>query len=183
MTRLRSLFVIGVPGAGKSSLAAVLAPRLCLPIVEIDAAIEAATGRSISALMLAGEDTYRGLEAEHTMRHIFDDALVVLTGGALEHPHASALLRDVLARGDSALVTCRVSISCLARRQGLNAPRSVGLGPVRSRLSALMRQRERAWARFDPIVVDTDTLSPSQAGQTVVDALAVRGFAVEGAGH
>lgn len=77
--------LLGLRGAGKSSVGARLARRWGVPFVELDALIERAAGLSLAEIFeLHGEAYYRRLERE-TLRRFLDDAsgAVIATGGSI----------------------------------------------------------------------------------------------------
>jgi shikimate kinase len=70
----RAIALVGMPGSGKSSIGRRLAPRLGLPFVDADAAIEeAAGGMSIAEIFTKhGEAEFRALEARVIARLLED---------------------------------------------------------------------------------------------------------------
>ncbi len=81
----RSISLVGVRGAGKSSIGKLLASRLGIPFIEFDAMIENAAGISLVELFeLHGENYYRKLEKEILSKFLVHSSRVVLaTGGSL----------------------------------------------------------------------------------------------------
>lgn len=77
--------LVGLRGAGKSSVGKKLAARLHLPFFELDALIEAAAGISLSEVFaIHGESYYRRLESETLERFLRDHpASVLATGGGI----------------------------------------------------------------------------------------------------
>jgi XRE family aerobic/anaerobic benzoate catabolism transcriptional regulator len=77
--------LLGLRGAGKTSVGRRLARRLKVPFVELDRRVEEASGLSLGEMFaLHGEDYYRRLEHEALERLLDDDRPVVLaTGGGL----------------------------------------------------------------------------------------------------
>ena len=58
--------VVGPPGAGKTTVGALLAERLGVPFHDVDTAVEAAEGRSISDIFVDdGEVTFREIGRAH----------------------------------------------------------------------------------------------------------------------
>jgi XRE family aerobic/anaerobic benzoate catabolism transcriptional regulator len=77
--------LLGVRGAGKSTIGARLARRLGLRFVELDAVIEEAAGLSLAEIFeLHGEGYYRRLERETLMSLLAEpQGMVLATGGSL----------------------------------------------------------------------------------------------------
>jgi len=89
--------LLGVRGAGKSTVGAALARRLAVPFVEVDQRIEHAAGLDLGEIFeLHGEAYYRRLEREVLTRLLADgDAMVLATGGSIVNdPVNFALLRE-----------------------------------------------------------------------------------------
>jgi XRE family transcriptional regulator, aerobic/anaerobic benzoate catabolism transcriptional regulator len=80
-----TIALIGLRGAGKSTIGPKLAARLGLRFVELDAAIERAAGLTLSEIFqIHGEGYYRRLERETLMGLLADgDGMVVATGGSI----------------------------------------------------------------------------------------------------
>ena len=83
-----NIYLCGPPGAGKSTVAPLLAALRGLDAVDVDAAIEAKDGRSIARIVAEdGEPAFRALERE-TIGALATggDSVVALGAGALEDP-------------------------------------------------------------------------------------------------
>lgn len=78
----RSVVLVGMMGAGKSTIGRRLAARLRLPFVDADAEIEAAAGMSIADIFEShGEPHFRDGEARVIARLLDSGAHVLATGG------------------------------------------------------------------------------------------------------
>lgn len=91
----QSVALVGSSGAGKSTLASKLGPRLGLPVVDLDAYIQAATGQSLPQIFeQQGEAAFRRLEVEMLRLNLAQPLVVALGGGAWESPEIRAALND-----------------------------------------------------------------------------------------
>ena len=78
----RSIVLVGMMGAGKSTIGRRLAARLQLPFLDADIEIEAAAGMSIPEIFAAhGEPYFRDGEARVIARLLDNGPAVIATGG------------------------------------------------------------------------------------------------------
>src|SRR6187401_625843 len=78
----RSVVLVGMMGAGKSSIGRRLAQRLGIAFVDADAEIEAAAGMTIAEIFASyGEPDFRSGEARVIARLLDQGQLVLATGG------------------------------------------------------------------------------------------------------
>ncbi len=92
----RVIALLGLRGAGKTTIGRRLARRLRVPFVELDRRIERAADLSLSELFsLHGEDYYRRLERETLQQVLAENRPIVLAtgGGIVTSPETYALLR------------------------------------------------------------------------------------------
>lgn len=91
----RSIVLIGMMGAGKSSVGKRLAKKLDLPFVDADAEIELAAGMTITEIFEQhGEAYFRSGEGRVIARLIEQGRQVLATGGgAFMNPNTRALIR------------------------------------------------------------------------------------------
>jgi XRE family aerobic/anaerobic benzoate catabolism transcriptional regulator len=84
-SRRRRIALVGLRGAGKSTLGGIIATRLGIPFVELDKEIERESGMPLTTLFdLYGQPAFRRLERRCLDRLIDDHkAIVIATGGSL----------------------------------------------------------------------------------------------------
>lgn len=150
------LLLVGLPGAGKSTLGALVARTLGLTFVDLDVEIERAAGRSVADIFARdGEHTFRTLEREATERLAFGESRVVAPGGGwITQPGVVALLRP-----PSRIIYLRVSPATALARMGnevASRPLLMGRDPL-AILAALERERAGAYGTADA-VLDTEAV-------------------------
>jgi shikimate kinase len=83
----RGVALIGFMGAGKSTVGEVLAPRLGLPLIDLDARIEQETGQSVPRLFAErGEAGFRAAEAAALAATLREGPCVLACGGGAPIP-------------------------------------------------------------------------------------------------
>jgi XRE family aerobic/anaerobic benzoate catabolism transcriptional regulator len=162
--------LLGVRGAGKTSIGRRLAKRLKVPFVELDTLVAEQAGLALGEIFsLYGEDYYRRLERE-VLRELLvgaRPAVIAVGGGLVTSPEAFALLRQhtrtVWLRARPLDYWNRVM------RQGDQRPMNEH-PQAREALKALVAQREPMYRQADTIV-DTARLTVAEAVDRVLATL------------
>jgi XRE family aerobic/anaerobic benzoate catabolism transcriptional regulator len=162
--------LLGIRGAGKSTVGVALARELELPFVELARKIEEAAGMSIGdVLTLHGESFYRTLELRCLKDLVASGipCVAALPGGVVSHPEAFRLV----------LETCS-SVWLRARpedywdrvfAQGDTRPMA-GIENAMAHLVALVEERRPAYEQAD-LVVDTSDVPADQVVEAVLESL------------
>ena len=109
----RSVVLVGMMGAGKSSIGRRLASRLCVPFVDADIEIEKAAGMSIAEMFSThGEPYFRAGEMRVIARLLESGPQVLATGGGA---FMSAETRTAI-RAKGISVWLRATLEVLSRR-------------------------------------------------------------------
>ena len=164
----RTIALIGLMGAGKSSVGKRLAGALNLPFKDADGEIEAAAGQSVSDIFATlGEPAFRDGERRVIARLLAGPTHVLATGGGA---FMQAETRDLLRR-DTVIVWLKAEVEVLARRVARKDTRPLlsGKDPV-DVLTALAAVRHPVYAQAD-IVVETGDGSHQQSVDRVLAAL------------
>ena len=92
----RSIVLVGMMGAGKSSVGRRLAARLLLPFTDADSEIEVAAGMSVADIFAThGEPAFRSGEQRVIARLLHNRPQVLATGGgAFMNPDTRAAIRE-----------------------------------------------------------------------------------------
>ena len=159
------IVLIGVPGAGKSTVGKLLAEELNLDFVDTDLVIEKQAGKSISDIFVQdGEPVFRALEKQVVADAISNANCVVSVGGGA--------LMDVdtrqIVKGQEC-VWLQAGLSQAVDRVGMNKNRPLLLGNVRGQLADLMAAREPLYIECAKHVVDTNNMTADQVVQEIIE--------------
>lgn len=164
-TRLdRPVVLVGLMGAGKSTVGRRLAKRLGLPFVDSDHEIARAAGLSAAEVFEKfGEKEFRDGERRVVARLVEEEPRVIATGGgAFLHPETRALLDE-----KSITVWLDAPVEVLAERTGRRDTRPLLRdGDRQEILEDLDRKRRPIYAE-----ADLHIHSSVQAHSTVVEAI------------
>ncbi len=165
----RSLVLVGLMGAGKTSVGRRVAARLGLPFVDADQEIERAAALSVEEIFARhGESAFRDGERRVIARLLNGPVHVLSTGGgAFIDPATRAIVRE---KGIS--IWLKVDVEELVRRvsRRTNRPLLKDADP-RVVLERLVAERYPAYGEAD-IVVRTGDGSADNAAEQVVGAVA-----------
>lgn len=168
--------LLGAPGAGVTSVGAVLAGRLGVDLTDLAGAVARRLGVDEAlALVSVGEERYRAVEQEEALAALGDlrsrPGVVALGSGCLTDPQVREALEAARAAG-GLVVAMTAPVRVLATRNGLDAPRSVALGTVRHEFGLMAAERERLCQGLAGLTVDTATTTAQDTAATVLEALA-----------
>ena len=164
----RSLVLVGLMGAGKTSIGRRLAARLGLPFHDADAEIELAAGCTIPELFNRyGEQDFRNGERRVIRRLLAGEPMVLATGGgAFMDPETRATIR-----ADAMSAWLRCPLATLVRRVASRNNRPLLQdGDPAEILAGLMRARHPTYAEAD-VIVDCGDEPPDFTTTKVLDAL------------
>jgi shikimate kinase len=160
--------LVGPMGAGKTTVAGLLAEAWGVTARDTDADIVAAEGRSVADIFVeSGEPEFRRLEHDAVARALSEhDGVLALGGGAVLDPTT----RERLA--GHTVVFLRVGLSDAVKRVGLGSSRPLLLGNVRGRIKTLLDERAPLYESVATLVVDTDGRTPEDVAGEIREALA-----------
>jgi shikimate kinase/3-dehydroquinate synthase len=168
----RSIVLVGLMGAGKTSIGRRLAARLGRPFRDADAEIELAAGCTIPELFSRyGESDFRAGERRVIRRLLSGDPLVLaFGGGAFMDPQTRAVTRE-----EAVSVWLRCPLSALLRRvAGRDNRPLLSDGDPAETLERLMQLRYPIYAEADLIVDCLDESPEATTGRVLNAVLAWR---------
>ena len=164
---VRGVVLLGLPGAGKSTVAPRVAAALGWRWVDVDRAIEAAAGMSVAEIFARqGEAVFRAWERRVTAQVLAESPPVVLAPGAgwVEDPTHQRLLRTGLVG-----VHLQVDPDTAAARLTGSAERRPLVGdddPI-ERLSAILARRRHLYLQAHH-TISVDLMTPDEVVATIV---------------
>lgn len=152
-----NIFLVGMMGAGKTSVGKLLARHLQKRFVDADHAIESRTGVRIPVIFeIEGEEGFRAREAAVIDELTRQEGLVLATGGgAVLRPENRAALHD---RGT--VVYLRAGVDDLWRRTRHDRTRPLlQTADPRQRLAELLAVRDPLYQGIAHVILDTSSQS------------------------
>jgi shikimate kinase len=165
----RSIVLVGMMGAGKSSIGRRVATRLGIPFVDADAEIEKAAGMTITDIFaIRGEGEFRAGEARVITRLLEGGPQVLATGGgAFANPDTRAV---IAAKGISIWLKAEFEVLMKRIKRRHDRPLLKTDDPGAT-LRKLMQERDPIYALADLTVQSRDVLHEKIVDE-IVNALA-----------
>jgi shikimate kinase len=159
------VYLVGMPGAGKSVVGRELAGRLGVPFVDLDKEIERKAGKHVSEIFAeTGEAGFRGMEAAAlTDASTHDPGVVACGGGVVLEPANRITLRNT-----GMAVFLDVPLAQLQSRVRPAADRPL----IRSQgdMERLLAEREPLYREFAAHVVDGSG-TPAEVAEAIIEEL------------
>ncbi|MGI8618317.1 MAG: shikimate kinase [Gemmatimonadaceae bacterium] len=159
------VFLIGLPGAGKSTIGKAVATKLLIPFVDLDRDIEIFSGKSIPVIFSEdGEIRFRQLEADATQRLPRTPAIVAPGAGWISNEAVRVLVPRA-----GPTIYLRVEPRTAALRLGAGAAdRPLLAGDPEKELDRLLAVRQQLYESADA-VVDTEQYPIDQVIQRTAE--------------
>ncbi len=175
------LFLVGMMGAGKTTVGRVLADWLGWQHLDSDRQVEEATGRSVPEILaVRGEPAFRAEEADALARAAtsVDPVVVSVAGGAVLDAGNQRLLSRC-----GTVVWLRARTDTLAGRVGSGDGRPLLGDEPAAALCRLEAQRRPVYRQLAQVVVDVDDLDPTQVAERILDGLSRARSGVDAGGR
>lgn len=159
--------LVGPPGAGKSTIGALVAAALDLEFCDTDTMVEEAAGAAVGQIFIEqGEATFRVLERVAVLDALATHVgIIALGGGAVTDPDVQRAL------GGKRVFFLDVSLGDAVRRVGLDVARPVLLDSPRQALRRMLAIRRPLYEGVAAAVVDTSGRPPEDVADEVLALL------------
>lgn len=171
MSRSQRILLIGMMGAGKSSVGRALAELTGWPYYDNDDLVARAYGRPTPEVLAeAGEPGLRAVESAALGAALTAEPPLIagVAGGVVDDEEDVARLRDA----DGLVVWLRADLDTLADRVGSGEDRPWLAPDPRAALDALYDGRAERYAAAADVVLDVEGQSPHALAAAVISALA-----------
>lgn len=159
----RNIILVGMPGAGKSTVGVILAKSLTRPYLDSDILIQLIEKRSLQDIVDSqGHLQLRKIE-ERVLLDITCDNHVVATGGSAVYSHRAMTHMQ----GNGIIVFLDVTLATLKKRIKNYATRGLAKRPEQ-RLSELFAERSVLYHKYADVIVGCDHISQDAVVETVV---------------
>ena len=163
----RPVVLLGMMGAGKTSVGRALGDLLAVPFFDADTEIEKAAGRSVASIFTDyGEAEFRRLERQVIARLLQSDICVLsLGGGAFVDPETRQRIKSA-----ALSVWLKVDHALLLARVLRHGSRPMLKDDPQEKMKRLLAEREPIYAEADLTVLCDDRPVP-QTARRVRDAI------------
>ncbi|UOD50465.1 shikimate kinase [Orrella daihaiensis] len=163
------LFLIGMPGSGKSTIGKGLAKALGRPFIDLDHEIEARCGVAIPVIFeIEGEPGFRKRESQVLEEVAQQPDVVIATGGGAVLAESN---REILSQ-HGVVIYLKASVEELVRRTSRDRNRPLlATNDPKTRLYELLDERSPIYDSLADIVVETGSASVPSVVQQIVTRL------------
>lgn len=170
MNRKSNIVLIGMPGAGKSTLGVVLAKVLGMDFVDGDILIQNQIGNTLQKIIDAeGVDGFLRVENDVLASIDMQNTVISTGGSAIYSDEAMRHLTDI-----GTVVFLDVDLEELRGRLGSLHERGVVMRKGMSMsLDEIYQEREPLYRKYAEVTLQTDGLSVREATRKLVDTLSV----------
>ena len=162
------VILVGLPGAGKTTVGRLVAQQLGVSFADVDCLIEERIGLSIPRIFSdRGEESFREYERDIVAELVASDRPRVIApgGGWAAQPQS---LDSVAGRALTVYLETTPATAAVRARNGVLRPLLGAEEGYKGRITELHRTRHRAYSGCD-VSVSTDGRTPVEVAQEVVE--------------
>ena len=154
--------LIGMPGSGKSTVGALLATHLNLPLVDTDHLIEAREGQTLQEIMDGrGHEVFREIEQSVLLEMPLRPSVISTGGSVVYSDQIMARLAEA-----SIVVYLKAQYETIEHRVSLAPLRGIA-SPGGQTLEEIYRERVPLYERYSQLTLATDEGSPEDIARLI----------------
>lgn len=163
---VKNITLIGMPGAGKSTIGVILAKSLLCDFTDTDLIIQKKTGKSLCQLLdEKGTDGFLQLENDIIFEESFHSSVIATGGSAVYGEEAMAKLK-----AESTVIFLNVAVSELKKRLSNIKTRGVAMKKGTT-IEGLYNERLPYYSKYADITIDCTGLTAEECVDRIVDLL------------
>ncbi len=168
---MRCITIIGMAGAGKTTVGAALAAHIGWAHLDTDDLIESFYGVPLQKVADAlSKDGFLNLEAG-VIQGVWAAHAVLSTGGSVVYRHeAMEYLKSL-----GPIIHLQVPLATILERIARNPDRGLAIAPGQT-IEDLFLERERLYARYADFVLSAEKLRPDACARAIAEWLNARSF-------
>ena len=161
-----NLILIGLPGAGKSTVGVLLAKMRLMHFLDTDLLIQTNEGMALSEIIAkAGKKEFLTLE-DKTLSSLAAENTVIATGGSAVYGEGAMAHLATLGR----VIYLKIGFETLSARVGDLDARGV-VGKAASDLAGIWQERIPLYERYADLTVSAEFDRPEMAALAIIEAL------------
>mgnify|MGYP003296332071 CR=1 FL=1 len=166
---MKNIVLIGMPGAGKSTIGVLLAKTMLMSFVDTDLLIQSAYSKGLADI-IREKGTERFLEIENDVicENNFENSVVATGGSAVFGEKAMRKLKK-----DALTVYLKVDVSELEKRISNIHTRGIAMKEGTT-IAELYSQRAPLYEKYADITVDCEGLTPEQCVEAIAELIEKR---------
>lgn len=166
---MKSIYLIGFMGAGKTSIGHALGEKLGLPVFDTDSLIEGKIGDSISGYFEKhGEAEFRQMEGEVLQELPVTDAIIMTGGGIIKRADNIYWMKE---NGLMAFLYCDMEV--VLQRLENDTTRPLIKQKSKEEIKLLFAERLPLYKQAH-FMIDTSFLTISEAAEKLVEEIKIR---------
>ena len=164
----KNIFLVGMPGSGKSTVGRLLAKKLGLEFYDLDTEIESAGGKTIAEIFSEGEEVFRKLEARVLLKTISNNKPFVMAAGG-GTPCFFDGMKIMSESGDTIYLDTPIDVLITRTKRKSHRP-LLKENPALA-IEVLLNKRQKCYSQA-MYRVDTRGLNPEQKAEKIIKLLA-----------
>lgn len=163
---MNNIALIGMPGAGKSTIGHILAKMLDYSYVDTDKLICDQSGLSLHEILQAGgRDALQAIEEQVICGLNLDHSVISTGGSAIYSTAGMTRLQQI-----SKVVYLRCELNVVLERIGDGAQRGIMKRPGQS-IEDLFEERKILYRHYADLTIDSSAGSPEDVARKIIDML------------